>query len=1806
MSVINVLVSFTLCITLSFIAPAGTAREKSAAPTDTATASSLPTQTIRSANLPGKTSPTQAIPTKPSQIATAKVNAAKAANTSLTHASTISAPKLGTRTNTSAAESGLTHTNSSVAKSGLTHTNAAGTPAAMPETLSDFIRKIKSPGHRNHRGHKTANKRHGTHRMLRTVGGITTDAPQTTQSTRSLKAKKSPKYRQPRQSARSTQSKHPLLSTPTRTLLAKAALPAIQSPVSAQAAPPLTRETPAVAPQDEPTVGPQYYTNSDPSGHIRNVQFTTDSAGNINITGTADDTDKPFGYDSTWIMARLCPTSTGTPHISGTTIPSECSDVELYTNGHASGETGTFTFGPGRWGIFYSAAGSAANTSIDHSHSITPNDFKEGPGSYNIWLFRRDRFYQNLTTPVAAITDYYPPFAPSSVTLRYDMSGMPGASTPGNATVDTTYGAGSTTLAGEPSHLYWQIFDGWYLNYSSYNAGQSVSFAKGTNATYTVTPRWHTRSDTVTIHYQDNGSGCTMPGNQTADSANYSSLILAGTPSCPAHTAFDGWTINYANYDPYGTFNFTQHVTATYTATARTHTVQAPTSLTAAYHITGTVTLSGTSNVVSGDKITACMTEGTGDTACQSSSAAPANNSAWNWTVTFPSTDYTTRYGYGHQHHFTTKLTSKGVDSTTADLKGTLPWMTVTYDKGTGTGTAPTDEDALVDTAAGKATIAVPAQSDMTAPTGSWFEGWKNPDGTLTWQAGSAAIPTNASGATTDANGHTTLTLTARWHTVPAPTGVTARYSHADGYVYLTATGLQAGVTGWQIQVKPNTDNHYYQAAYNTSTTGQSYYYGSSFRPGATWTAQARATYTDASGNSVTSDWSSEYTGILPYMDVTLKPGSQQTPGGDTHAKGLTDLTERKAYVTLPTGVGAKPAGMDFEKWTTNPDGTGDTYQVDTDIPIPTASGNPGSEPGQTLYTLYARWTYTGQPPQPGHCADSPGWSQWGTAATQPAIPGIDGQVTGSPCYAIVDNGTTLRLTGGTSPDFSSAADIPWNGQKTNFTKISIEGDLTLTSSTPRPYYTSPISGPFNNAYYLTSFETNGHKFVLDRSAGNGLFTQDNRLPSIDVSNWDVHTAVNMDKIFSFDSGLEQIKGINKWRTSNVTTMYEMFYYCTHLTSVDPSNWDTGKLEDAMAAFRGDDQLADLDLSSWNTTKTWGDGELLPGNLQRLRLGPQTKFDSSAFSEIGDSHPDAHWNEWDWPKDHYPSDLGPVGATAGTSGDGTLNTLKTRAASAHPEGVYIRDDVTPTWTDLTYDLNGGTGDASLFTQPGAAAAGSTPKRDGLAIDTTFKDGEYTIPDGTTDTGNAAHHITGNKPQNLFQGWTIDTGNVTANASGGTATVSNHTITASKGAGGTATITAQWTPAPQAMPGTPAVSVTPNTTDQGGVSVSVSATLDQAMPAIEAGNGDPAKPAVSAGGTVKICAKPASQSYDYGGVQCRSKASTSGGSQTITPEALELPGSARLHSNMASFPTFGQQYTMAATYTLTDPVTRNQIEAPTTQSGGGSVNGTLAWLNASFDTNDAHGGNGTAPASLSSFVDTASNKAWIALPNATNTMKPSHFVFAGWSATASAIQPDTGMGDPANRNVQLPATTGATETQTVLYAVWHKLTVPTVTSLKRDVFHNRVIITGTAAPWTRDDDMYVEINPLDGQAGFTPGYLNTRISVADGQGHALPYDGHTAHPWQAIIPEDQMPAGGRFRTRTMLRALDHAWRDTHAGTYVYSDWELRANPPIAGHYQHSLPLTGGQRTQLIVALVLVGVMLIAGSQFVRNRRRWHHQ
>ncbi len=90
-------------------------------------------------------------------------------------------------------------------------------------------------------------------------------------------------------------------------------------------------------------------------------------------------------------------------------------------------------------------------------------------------------------------------------------------------------------------------------------------------------------------------------------------------------------------------------------------------------------------------------------------------------------------------------------------------------------------------------------------------------------------------------------------------------------------------------------------------------------------------------------------------------------------------------------------------------------------------------------------------------------------------------------------------------------------------------------------------------------------------------------------------------KAVSFDSSFADVKPVSTscWfanftecatidltnlDTSNVTTMYKMFYYCQRVQEIDASGFDTSKVENMAYMFREDYYLASVDVADWDTS----------------------------------------------------------------------------------------------------------------------------------------------------------------------------------------------------------------------------------------------------------------------------------------------------------------------------------------------------------------------------------------------------------------------------------------------------------------------------------------------------------------------------------------------------------------------------------------------------------------------------------------------
>ena len=87
------------------------------------------------------------------------------------------------------------------------------------------------------------------------------------------------------------------------------------------------------------------------------------------------------------------------------------------------------------------------------------------------------------------------------------------------------------------------------------------------------------------------------------------------------------------------------------------------------------------------------------------------------------------------------------------------------------------------------------------------------------------------------------------------------------------------------------------------------------------------------------------------------------------------------------------------------------------------------------------------------------------------------------------------------------------------------------------------------------------------------------------INKWDTSNVTDMSNLFYNCSLLKDIKFISNWDTSNLTNISNLFYNCINLTSIDDiSKWNLEKVENMSNLFYNCKNIISLpDISSWNT-----------------------------------------------------------------------------------------------------------------------------------------------------------------------------------------------------------------------------------------------------------------------------------------------------------------------------------------------------------------------------------------------------------------------------------------------------------------------------------------------------------------------------------------------------------------------------------------------------------------------------------------------
>ena len=159
--------------------------------------------------------------------------------------------------------------------------------------------------------------------------------------------------------------------------------------------------------------------------------------------------------------------------------------------------------------------------------------------------------------------------------------------------------------------------------------------------------------------------------------------------------------------------------------------------------------------------------------------------------------------------------------------------------------------------------------------------------------------------------------------------------------------------------------------------------------------------------------------------------------------------------------------------------------------------------------------------------------------------------------------------------------------------KCANEERGTMVVSLVRDDTFKTLIRPFPGTTYVCNFDT------CNVTNMNGMFFGCNSIKSLDLSNFNTCKVTNMNSLFSGNPrshlgclSLEEIKGLDKFDTSNVTDMSGMFEYCLSLIELDLSNFDTSNVTDMSYMFFKCESLTNLDLSNFDASNVTNMGSM--------------------------------------------------------------------------------------------------------------------------------------------------------------------------------------------------------------------------------------------------------------------------------------------------------------------------------------------------------------------------------------------------------------------------------------------------------------------------------------------------------------------------------------------------------------------------------------------------------------------------------------
>ena len=183
------------------------------------------------------------------------------------------------------------------------------------------------------------------------------------------------------------------------------------------------------------------------------------------------------------------------------------------------------------------------------------------------------------------------------------------------------------------------------------------------------------------------------------------------------------------------------------------------------------------------------------------------------------------------------------------------------------------------------------------------------------------------------------------------------------------------------------------------------------------------------------------------------------------------------------------------------------------------------------------------------------------------------------------------ECSGLTNLDLSSFNTSKVTNMSSMFSECSSLANLDLSSfNTSKVTNMSSMFSECSSLANLDLSNFNTSKVTNMSGMFSGGLYGSSALKKLDLTNFDTSNVTNISMMFENCTSLEEIKGIENFDTSKVTTMVYgsrgLFKNCKNLKSLDLSKWIiTSNVTTMNYMFYGCSSLANLDLSSFNTSK---------------------------------------------------------------------------------------------------------------------------------------------------------------------------------------------------------------------------------------------------------------------------------------------------------------------------------------------------------------------------------------------------------------------------------------------------------------------------------------------------------------------------------------------------------------------------------------------------------------------------------------------